>query len=385
MESVKKVAVVTGTRAEYGLLRPLILKLQQIFKTQIIATGMHLSPEFGLTIKEIENDGIKVVESVEILLSSDTNVGVVKSMGLAMISFADVFKRLSPDLLLVLGDRFEVLSVVSAANVMNIPVAHLHGGELTEGAIDDSMRHAITKMSHLHFTSTEEYRRRVIQLGEDPNRVFNTGAIGIDNIVDKALLSNQELEQELQVEFDDRTVLVTYHPVTIEDYLIEKQISNLLTCLDELENTTIVFTKANSDVSGRYINQRLAEWVEPKEKAYLFDSLGSLRYLSLLRVADLVVGNSSSGIIEAPTFKTPTVNIGERQSGRIRAESVIDCTYATESIKNAIHTGLSEEFNKSLQNMKNPYGEGNTSEKIMTALQRVDFAALIRKKFYDWK
>lgn len=380
----KKIAVLTGTRAEYGLLRPLIREIRKNFKVQILVTGMHLSPEFGMTVEEIEKDDIPITERIEILLSTDSTSGIAKSMGLAMISFADVFNRLKPDLLIVLGDRFEVLSIVSTAAVMKIPVAHLHGGELTEGAVDDSIRHAITKLSHLHFTSTDIYRDRVIQMGEDPNRVFNVGAIGLDNIKKINFLKKEELEKELGIRFKKKIILITYHPVTLEEYSIEKQIDNLLNSLEQVNDCTLIFTKANADAEGRYINKRLSDWINDKKDAYLFDSLGVLKYLSVLKIADAIVGNSSSGIIEAPSLRTVTVNIGTRQKGRIKAESIIDVGYEKESIIEGIKRVQNDCKYKDKINFFNPYGNGNTSNLILHILLEGNVWELLNnKKFYD--
>ena len=383
MNSPMKIAVVTGTRAEYGLLKPLILKLKENYPTTIVATGMHLSPEFGMTINEIEQGGLHVDEKVEILLSADTKTAVTKSMGLGLISFADVLSRIMPDLLVVLGDRFEILSVVTAATVLKIPVAHLHGGEVTEGAIDDNIRHAISKMSHLHFTSTEEHRKRVIQLGEQPNRVFDVGAIGLDNINSLSLLSRDDLSADLGIQFRDRIFLVTYHPVTLESLSIDFQVDNLLSALSD-KDATVVFTKANADAQGRYINSRIESWVSDHADAFVFSSLGSLRYLSLLKEAEIVIGNSSSGIIEAPSLNTPTVNIGERQRGRVRARSVIDCSYNKDEIHQAIQKAGSSNFLEKERLFENPYGDGSTAQKIIEILAKIDLKSLIPKHFYDW-
>ncbi len=384
MKSNLKIAVVTGTRAEYGLLRPLIKKLDEKYSIVIIATGMHLSPEFGLTVNEIENDGFRVEEKIEMLLSADTKTSVVKSMGVGLISFAEILERTMPDLLVVLGDRFEILTAVTAATIMKIPIAHLHGGELTEGAVDDNIRHAITKMSHLHFTSTELYRRRVIQMGEQPDTVFNVGAIGLDNIATLHLLSKEELSRDLGLQFKEKCILVTYHPVTLESVSIEFQIDTLFSVLEEEKSATIIFTKANADADGRYINSRIEAWSHKHPETHLFASLGSLRYLSLLKVSDVVVGNSSSGIIEAPMVRTPTVNIGTRQNGRLRALSVIDCSYNKEEIGNSLKKALSAEFLSEIETMDNPYGNGTTSNKIIEIIDKIDLEKLIPKHFYDW-
>lgn len=316
---MKKICVVTGTRAEYGILKPLLRRLRddKEFQLQLVVTGMHVSPEFGLTYKQIIRDNFEITEKVEILLSSDTPVGISKSMGLAMISFSEVFDRLKPDLLVLLGDRYELLSVASAAMVARIPIAHIHGGETTEGAIDEAIRHSISKMSYLHFTSTEAYRKRVIQLGENPSRVFNVGGMGVEEIRNTAFLSKEDLEKELNLKLDSKTALVTFHPVTLEKNTAKEEFNNLLDALDYFEGLKVIFTKANSDTDGRIINKMIDEYVikNPK-KAVAFTSLGQLRYYSTIKYADFVLGNSSSGILEVPTFKKPTINVGDRQKGK---------------------------------------------------------------------
>ena len=383
MSTKKKAMFVTGTRAEYGLLKPLIYELDKYYSVNVVVTGMHLSPEFGMTVEEIKNDGIRIEEEVEILLSSDTTSGIVKSMGIGLISFADVFERINPDVMVILGDRFEILSAVVAASVMKIPIVHLHGGEITEGAIDDNIRHAITKLSHIHFCSTEVYRKRVIQLGEHPDTVFNVGAIGLDNILSTKMLSRDEIQKELGIEFRDKVFLITYHPVTLELYSIEKQVSHLFEALSEVENTTLIFTKANADAQGRYINDKIENWVKDREDAYVFSSLGSLRYLSLVKNSDVVIGNSSSGIIEVPSFHVPTINIGNRQKGRIRAGSVLDCGYSCGEIRAALNYSQSESFREDIKKMDNPYGTGTTALKISTIMKDLDYTDLIPKQFYD--
>ena len=326
----RKICVVTGSRAEYGLLKPLMEEIKRDggLKLQLIVTGMHLSPEFGLTYREVEKDGFVVDEKIEIILSSDTPVGISKSMGLAMIGFVEAYERLRPGLIVILGDRFEIFSVASAALISRIPIAHMCGGEITEGVFDDAMRHSITKMSHLHFASTEEYRRRVIQLGESPDRVFNVGAVSLDNIKRLDFLSKKELEKELNFIFNRHNLLITFHPVTLENNTSKKQFQNLLAVLDELKDTNLIFTKANADTGGRVINKIIDEYVSKNShKAIAFISMGQLKYLSTMKFVDAVVGNSSSGIVEAPAFKIATVNIGDMQKGRMRAEIVINCLH----------------------------------------------------------
>ena len=386
---MKKICIITGTRAEYGLLKSLIKKINQDeeLQLQLIATGMHLSSEFGLTYKEIENDGFNIEEKIEILLSSDTPVGISKSMGLAMISFSETYERLKPDMIVVLGDRYEIFAAVNAAHVARIPVAHLHGGETTEGAVDDAFRHSITKMSYLHFTSTEEYRQRVIQLGENPSKVFNVGAIGIENINSIDLLSKEEFESSINFKLGKKNILVTFHPVTLENDTSENQFNNLLDAIDKVPDLKIIFTKSNSDTSGRIINKMIDTYVQKnKDISISFTSLGQLRYLSAMKYVDAVVGNSSSGIIEAPSFGIPTVNIGDRQKGRIQAESIINAKPIKEEIHKSLIKALSLEFKQEIRNILNPYGNGDVSEKILIELKRsLNTGVELKKVFYDFK
>jgi GDP/UDP-N,N'-diacetylbacillosamine 2-epimerase (hydrolysing) len=381
----RRVCIVTGTRAEYGLLYWLMKEVQKSkkLKLQIVATGMHLSSEFGLTYKEIEKD-FKIDKKVEMLLSSDTEVGIAKSMGLAQISFSEVYSELKPDIVVVLGDRYEIFSAVSAAMISKIPVAHLHGGEATEGLIDEPIRHSITKMSQVHFTATEEYRKRVIQLGEHPSRVYNVGGTGIENIKRLKLLSKSEFEKAIKFKLDKRSILVTFHPVTLEKSTSQTQFKNLLDACSELKNTTIIFTKANSDTDGRVINKMIDEYVaKNSNKAIAYTSLGQLRYLSALQYIDAVVGNSSSGLIEAPSFKIATINIGDRQSGRIKASSVIDCDSTKSDILRAFSIAESKKFKAILSGTKNPYGDGCASSKIVNILKNIKLDNIIKKSFYN--
>ncbi len=386
---MKKICVVTGTRAEYGLLYWVIKAIANDIELdlQLVVTGMHLSPEFGLTYKKIEEDGFRIDKKVENLLSSDTSVGISKSMGLTMISFSEVYAELKPDIVLVLGDRFEIFSAVSAAMIARIPVAHCHGGEATQGLIDEAIRHSITKMSHLHFCSTEEYRNRIIQLGEHPKSVFNVGALGIENINKLELLSRKDFEKSISFKLDAKyNFLITYHPVTLEKSTAEIQIHNLLKALDNIEDAKFIFTKSNSDTDGRIINNKIDEYVKKHpEKSVCFTSLGQLRYLSALQYVDAVIGNSSSGLIEVPSFKIATINIGDRQLGRIQAQSVIQTTTETQDIENAVQYAVSKEFKELLKSVENPYGSGNSSQKIVEELKKVDFDNVLKKKFYDLK
>lgn len=366
-----KICLATGTRAEYGLLKPLIdkIKADDSFELQLLATGAHLSPEFGLTYNQIESDGYQTLEKVEMLLSSDTATGIVKSMGLGMVGYADSFERLKPDLLIILGDRYEMLAVASAAIIFKIPIAHLHGGEITEGAYDDAIRHAITKMSNLHFTSTEEYRRRVIQMGEHPKTVFNVGAIGLDNIKTLPLLSASELEQQLNLKFAKYTYLITFHPETLSDLSVEFQFQELLNSLDKEEDSFFIFTKANADTNGRIINKMIDLYVaKHTNKSVAFTSMGQLRYLSAMKHCTAVVGNSSSGIIEASSFQKPVINIGDRQKGRIQAELVYNAKANAEEINKAFEQIKNIHANYEI---KNPYGVGDTSERIIKVIRNI--------------
>jgi len=386
MDNYRKICIVTGTRAEYGLLSLLMKEIKKAHdvKLQIIVTGMHLSNEFGLTYKDIERDGFLVDKKVEILLSSDSDTGVSKSIGLGMIGFADALSELQPDIMLVLGDRFEIFSAVSVAMILKIPVAHLHGGELTEGLIDEPIRHSITKMSHLHFTATEEYRNRVIQLGEQPNRVFNVGAIGVDNIKQLSLMSKEELEESMSFKFAKCNLMITFHPVTLEQSTAELQFRNVLNALDDLENTHLIFTKANADMGGRVINRMISDFVKAHpDKAFEYTSLGQLRYLSLMQYIDGVIGNSSSGLSEVPSFKIGTINIGDRQRGRVKADSVIDCDSSLGGIKNAFTTLFSSSFQKKLKYVTNPYGEGGGTKKILEIITSFSLENILKKRFYD--
>lgn len=379
---MKKICIVTGTRAEYGILSRLIKLVHEDadLELQLVVTGMHLSPEFGSTWKEIVKDGFPIARKVEMLLSSDSAVGVAKSMALALISFAETFEQLKPDIIVLLGDRTEIFAAASAALVVGIPVAHIHGGEVTEGAYDDAIRHSITKMSQLHFTSTEEYRKRVIQLGEHPDTVFNVGAPGIDKILHNQLLNKSELEERLNCKFRKHNILVTFHPVTLENNTAGQQFQQLLDAVDELDDTLLIFTKPNSDKGGRIIIDLINEFVNKNtEKAISFTSMGHLNYLSAIPLMDAVVGNSSSGIIEVPVFNVPTVNIGNRQKGRITGPTIINCLPEKDSIKKAIEKAFQFDRNKKWEH---PYGSGNASEQILKKIKN-SIPVKISKSFYD--
>ncbi|MBC7088479.1 MAG: UDP-N-acetylglucosamine 2-epimerase (hydrolyzing) [Tissierellales bacterium] len=382
----KIISIFTSTRADYGLFKPLIDELlkESSLDIKIVVTGSHLSREFGNTYKEIENDGFTIDEKIDILVYGDNPTSISKSMGLTLISFSDYFKRIKPDLLVVLGDRYETLAVVIAAANQGIPIAHLYGGESTEGAIDEAIRHSITKFSHIHFTSTETFRNRVIQLGEQPDTVFNVGALGIDNIVKETLYNRSELEGKLNLKADKKYALITYHPVTLDNNNKE-QIMNLLNALEEFPELLLIFTKANADKGGNEINHIINEFVGEHSNAYLYDSLGRKLYLSTMKHAALIIGNSSSGIIEAPSFKVPTVNIGDRQKGRIFADSVINSTTQKEDIIKAIELALSNEFREKCLSTVNPYGDGNASIRIKEIIVKLlsNNSIKLKKSFYD--
>ncbi len=382
----RKICIITGTRAEYGLLRLVMqgIKDDSGLTLQIIATGMHLSPEFGLTYREIEHDGFQIDRKVEMLTSSDTPVGIAKSMGLGLIGFADALNEMSPDLIVVLGDRFEIFSAVSAALVARIPVAHLHGGELTEGAFDDAIRHSITKMSHLHFVAAEEYRQRVIQLGEQPDRVFMVGGLGIDNIKNLQLLNREELEASLDFKLGIKNLLVTFHPVTLEMETASDQMAELIAALGELQDTQLIFTMPNADTDGRVLINMVEKFVAEHSNARAYTSLGQLRYLSCVSHVDGVIGNSSSGLAEVPSFKKGTINIGDRQRGRLQAASVINCEPTRRSIAAALEQLYSADFNKSLNKVTSPYGEGGASEKVVETIKNYPLDGLLKKSFYDY-
>ena len=383
---MKSITVLTATRAEYGLLSPIIhaLKACGSFEVRVVVTGAHLSPEFGLTYREIEKEGIEIDRKIEILLSSDTPSAISKSMGMALIGFADYFAERRPDALVVLGDRYETLAVCCAAMNARIPIIHLYGGETTEGAVDEVIRHAITKLSYLHLTSTEEYRKRVIQLGESPDRVFTVGAIGIENALKKKLLSKQELADSLGLALERPYAVITFHPVTLENNSAKQQCRELLKALDMHPEMDYIITKANADADGRIINKMLDDYSLTHDNVSVYESLGAVRYLSAVKSACMAIGNSSSGLLEVPSFKIPTVNIGDRQKGRLKAASVIDCDPKAEEISQSIERAQTIEFREICETVTNPYGDGDTSEKVVNAIETMMSSEIdLKKKFYD--
>ncbi|SLM30977.1 UDP-N-acetyl-D-glucosamine 2-epimerase, UDP-hydrolysing [Desulfamplus magnetovallimortis] len=386
----RKIAVFTGTRAEYGLLRPLLsrLKASETVNLKLIVSGMHLAPEFGLTFKEIEKDGFFINEKVEILLSSDKPGGTCKSMGLGMIGLSDALERIAPDMVIILGDRFEAFSMGAAAMIHSIPIAHIHGGETTLGAIDDSMRHCLTKMASLHFTTTETHRKRVIQMGEEADLVFNVGALGIENIGTMELMSKEVLGHDIGFNLSQPYILVTFHPVTLNHGSADSNLTSLCSAI-EYSGLCALFTKSNADSEGRIINEIIDRFVQSNPKRYcVVHSLGTVRYLSAMYHCEAVVGNSSSGIIEAPSLGIPTVDIGNRQKGRVRAESIISCSPEQKTIEKAIEKAVSNEFRamakKIAKNMLNPYEGPSPSKDIFDIISTISTLNLFQKKFYDF-
>ena len=384
----RKICVVTGTRAEYGILRRLMKAIhdEPELELQVIATGMHLSPEYGDTYKEIEKDGFTINWKVEMLLSSDTSTAISKSTGLGMIGFADAYVSLNPDIVVILGDRFEILSATVTALFAKTPIAHIHGGERTEGAFDEAIRHSITKMSWWHFVSAAEYQERVVQLGEDQKRVFNVGGLGIDAIRQAKLLSRKELMKKMGIQFGEKNLLITYHPVTLEKQTSQEHFQCLLDSLLEIKDVYLIFTMPNADSNSRIIKLMVDKFVSSHEQISIsFTTMGHLNYLSTLQYVDGVVVNSSSGLLEAPTFKVGTINIGDRQKGRLKAMSVIDCEPTKESIKNGFTKLYSTDFQKKLLSVVNPYGEGGATAKIMDILKSEPIPKELKKEFNDLK
>lgn len=384
MTAKRKICVVTGTRAEYGLLQWLMrdIAADPALCLQLVVTGAHLSPEFGSTYRQIEADGFVIDAKVEMLSASDTPTGITKSMGRGVMGFADALSQLQPDVLVVLGDRFEILAVAQAALIARVPIAHIHGGELTEGAFDDAIRHAITKMAHWHFVAADAYRKRVVQLGESPDRVFNFGAPGLDHMQRLEWLTRGALEQTLDITLGTPTFLVTYHPATLGTLTPEAAMSELLAALDDFPNATVIFTYPNADTGGRGLIAQIDRWTAAnRNRAKAFVSLGQQRYLSLMREADVIVGNSSSALIEAPALKKAVVNVGDRQKGRLQATSIIDAAEEKNAITGAIRQALSDVFRSRLPSTQSLYGSGDVSRRIKDALKTVALDS--RKTFFD--
>ncbi len=394
-ENIRSICIVTSSRAEYGILRPLIQKLllEPQFNIRIAVTGTHLSEQFGNTLQEIEKDKIPVDKKIPILTEEDSSIGISKTLAVAIEKFAEYFHSTSPDMLILLGDRYEIMGVALAAMNEQIPIAHLHGGETTEGAIDEGIRHSITKLSYLHFTSTKEHRKRVIQLGESPDRVFNVGALGVENVLHIDLYQYQELIEELKLENHKPYALVTYHPVTLEQHTVYQNSSleslkQLLEALEEFPDMQYIITKANADAGGKKINEYLDQYAGTNQNVHLFSSLGMKRYLSAVKYSAFVIGNSSSGIIEVPSFHIPTIDIGIRQKGRMCAASVLHCGETKEEIIEAIKKARQPQFLNFCKQIENPYGKGNTSAQIVEILKQKlleepQKSLDLKKKFYD--
>ncbi len=386
---MRKICVVTGTRAEYGLLCRLMRKIADSPETklQVIATNMHLSPKYGNTYLNIEHDGFKIDYKIPIIDedANDDSLAMVKSMSKALSGFADAYNELKPDMVVVLGDRYEILCAAEAALIMRIPVAHIGGGEITEGAFDDSIRHSITKMSQLHFPATEEYRKRIIQMGEQPERVFNVGAPGVENIKELPLMGKEEIEKDINFEINDNTILVTYHPVTLGNRNAKDDIDDFLSALNEREELRIIFTMPNSDTGSHFIVDAINRFVaNNSDRSIAYKSLGVIRYLSVMRQVAAVVGNSSSGIVEVPSFGIPTLNIGDRQKGRSAAISVYNCGSDKQSVLDGLDKVLSYEFRNLSRNVSNPYDKDNTVESIFDVISNIPLNQLNQKHFYDF-
>ncbi len=385
---MRKICIVTTTRAEYGILKPLLAEINtdNSLRLQLVVTGTHLSEKYGETYKEIEADGFVIDAKVAMNLDDDREVALSLAMAQLQSDMTKVLADLETDIVVILGDRYEILSVATVAMMLHIPLAHIHGGELTEGAIDDSIRHAITKLSHVHFTSTKAYAQRVIQLGEQPNRVFSVGSLAVEQIKNLPLLSKEELEKSLAFQFGEKNILVTYHPETLSKLSAQEQFQVLLDALDSLKDTKIIFTKANADAGGSIINAMIEAYVQKNSaNAIVFSSLGQLRYFSTIKYVDAVVGNSSSGILEVPSFHTPTVNIGNRQKGRIKAKSIVNANIIEEDIKKAISKTYDQGFLQILKDVRSPYEQERTCKKIQEVLQNIALDTLLQKKFYNLK
>jgi GDP/UDP-N,N'-diacetylbacillosamine 2-epimerase (hydrolysing) len=382
---MRRIAVVTGTRAEYGLLKNTLKEIRNSkdFELQLIVTGAHLSEEFGYTIQEIIDDKFEIEDKIPILMRSRAKDGISKEMGLLMIQLSQAFERLKPDILLILGDRYEIFAAASVAMVMNIPIAHISGGESTEGAIDEQIRHSITKMAHIHFPGAEVYAKNIISMGEEAWRVFNVGDPGIENIKTSKLLTKEELKEKLKIDVDIDTLLVTYHPVTLERELLPFQVENLITALDKIGHNMII-TYPNTDNGGDYIIRELEKFNKNNTKVHLFKNLGILRYISVMNLCGVVIGNSSSALVEAPFLKVPVVNIGDRQKGRLMADNIICCSNDSEDIVHAVNKALSSEFKEKVKNIKSLYGEGNTSKEIASVLKDIEINDRLLKKKLIW-
>ena len=381
-----KICFITSTRAEYGLIKSLMraISIDKNFILQLIVTGTHLMKKYGLTINEIEKDGFQVDHKIDMEIIDDSNQSTCLSLSKLISELSKKIELLRPDTIVILGDRFELLGIAAAATIHRIPLTHLHGGEITEGAFDDSIRHAISKLSHIHFVANEEYKKRIMQLGENPKNIFNVGGLGVDAIMNLKLLSKNKLENKLNLKFLERNLLITYHPLTLGDLETSKnELKELIKSLSLLENTLQIFTMPNADPGNKVIFEIIEAYVKTNKNAFCFASLGQLNYLSCLAQVDGVIGNSSSGLSEAPTFKIATLNIGDRQKGRLMSESVINCVASSEAITKGLNKIYKSSFRKILENAKNPYGDGGASKKIIKILKNNNFKVLLRKKFFN--
>ena len=382
----KKICVVTGSRAEYGLLKNLIflIKKEKLFRLQLVVTGSHLSKKHGLTINNIVKDKLKIKKKINLKLTKDDTLSIARSMSYGLSKFVKLFESSKPDILILLGDRYEIFTAGTAATLCRLPIGHIHGGEITKSSIDEVFRHSITKMSHLHFTATNEYKKRVIQMGERPESVFTVGGLGVDNIKTTKLYSKLDLEKKLKIKFLKKIILVTYHPETLKKTSVIN-LQNLFNALNQIEKTTVIFTMPNSDIDSISVFNMIKKFVSNRKNYYLFKSLGQKKYYSCCKYADFMIGNSSSGLLEMPTFKKFSINIGERQLGRLKAKSVIDCNYSTSNIIKAMNFSFNPINKKKIKNVSNPYGSGGASKKIINILKRKNFNNLIVKDFFNIK
>lgn len=385
---MKKICVVTATRAEYGLLKNVIKKIEEdsTLELCLIVTGSHLEEEYGNTVEEIVEDGFPIAARIKILNHDATEKGIVTAMTVAMEKFGKTLWDIKPDMLVVLGDRYELLPICEVALMYKIPIAHISGGEITEGAIDDTVRHCITKMSHLHFPGCEAYRKRIIQMGEQPDHVYNYGDVGIENILKMQYLSKEELQESIKFSLQQPYACVTFHPVTLDNQPVEEQIQELLSAIEQIPELNYIFTGSNADAGGQVINEKIQEFVSKHDNCRYYSSLGIRRYLSLLKMSEMIIGNSSSGIVEAPCFGIPTVNIGNRQKGRLQADSILNCLVKKDSILKTIKYAMSEQCKKQAAQTVNPYGSGNTSEGIVKEIKHfLSKEKDLNKTFYDIK
>ncbi|MCD4741900.1 MAG: UDP-N-acetylglucosamine 2-epimerase [Desulfobacteraceae bacterium] len=382
----RKVLIFTSTRAEYGLLRRVVLKIEKSegLDLQLLVSGTHLVSGQGLTIEEIRSDGVKEIECIDIKLNDDSGKGICRSMGLAMQKYGEFLQDSAPDILLLLGDRYETFCCAAAAQICQVPVAHIHGGERTEGQVDEAFRHSITKMSHLHFPCCEEYKNRILQMGESPEKIYNVGSLGVENIRNMKLMEWHELEESIRFKLDKPFFLITFHPVTLEKNSSAKQFAQLLAALDNYPDYKCILTGANADTDGKIINLMINDYAGLyPDRCFSISSLGYLRYLSAMQLCEAVIGNSSSGILEAPALKVPTINIGDRQKGRIRTESIIDCEPVKDSILSALKSVCSNEFKSNMKEMKIPHGKRGTAQKIVEVIRTIDLDNILKKRFFD--